>query len=263
MSVAGPTTVCGLPAGIRACLFDLDGVLTDTRTLHVRAWTEMFDGYLSGHTEPFVPFDPDADYRDYVDGRTRYDGARAFLRSRGIDLPEGDPSDPPTRETVCGLANRKNELELALMAREGIVAIPGSVRYAQAARRAGLGRAVVSSSANCRAVLASAGIADLFDEVVDAVVARRRGLRGKPAPDTFSAAAQALGVDEPHAAVFEDATAGVTAGRSGGFGYVVGVDRGGNRDALLGAGADTVVEDLSELLGKTRECAPGSPDAPQ
>jgi beta-phosphoglucomutase family hydrolase len=242
----------GLPAGIRACLFDLDGVLTQTARVHAAAWKQMFDEFLRERSkrtgEPSVPFDPVRDYDEYVDGKPRYDGVRSFLASRGIELPEGEPSDPPAAETVHGLGNRKNELVLALIERDGVQAYDGSVRYVQAVRDAGLRRAVVSSSANTCQVLVAADIADLFEEVVDGIVAEREHLKGKPAPDTFLAAARALDVAAANAAVFEDALAGVAAGRAGRFGFVVGVDRAGQADALREHGADVVVSDLAELL---------------
>ncbi|HEX2043398.1 MAG TPA: beta-phosphoglucomutase family hydrolase [Acidimicrobiales bacterium] len=242
----------GLPGTIRAGLFDLDGVITRTATVHAAAWKEMFDAFLrarAGATgEPFVPFDVGKDYGLYVDGKPRADGVRSFLASRGIDLPEGSPDDPPEAETVRGLGNRKNELVLQLIRTEGVSVYEGSVRYLHAARDAGLARAVVSSSANTLDVLRSAGLVDLFDVRVDGVVAVERGLRGKPAPDTFLAAAHDLGVEPADAAVFEDALAGVEAGRAGNFGFVVGVDRVGHGDALRARGADIVVTDLKELL---------------
>lgn len=246
-------TSLGLPEVVRACLFDLDGVLTETATLHAAAWKEMFDSYLRQRAartgEPFVPFDEIADYDEYVDGKPRYDGVRSFLSSRGIELPEGDPGDPPTAETVHGLGNRKNELVQQLIRERGVRAYPSSVRYVRAVREAGLPCAVVSSSANCHEVLVAAGIDDLFQGRVDGVVAAREHLRGKPAPDTYLAAARLLGVQPPEAAVFEDALAGVEAGRAGGFAFVVGVDRAGQADALKERGADVVVSDLAELLG--------------
>jgi len=242
----------GLPSGIRACLFDLDGVLTQTARVHAQAWKEMFDAFLRQRSErigePFVPFDPVADYSAYVDGKPRYDGVRSFLASREIELPEGDPSDPPSAETVCGLGNRKNELVLALLRRDGVQVYEGSVRYVRAVRDAGIHRAVVSASANTREVLKAAGIEDLFEVRIDGIVAAERHLRGKPAPDPFLAAAEQLKVPAADAAVFEDALAGVEAGRAGNFGYVVGVDRVGQRQALLEHGADVVVDDLAELL---------------
>jgi beta-phosphoglucomutase family hydrolase len=241
-----------IPAHIHALLFDLDGVLTQTAKVHAAAWKEMFDEYLRERAqrtgEPFRPFDAHADYDAYVDGKPRYDGVRSFLASRGIDLPQGTPDDPPGKETVDGLGNRKNELVLKLIHDQGVQPYEGSVRFVRAAIEAGYPRAVVSSSTNCRDVLRAAGIDDLFDTIVDGVVAEREQLRGKPAPDTFLAAARALGKQAAESAVFEDALAGVEAGRAGGFGWVVGVDRVGQRDALLAHGADIVVEDLAELL---------------
>jgi beta-phosphoglucomutase family hydrolase len=244
--------VLGLPDSVRACLFDLDGVLTQTATLHAAAWKEMFDAYLRERAErtggAFVPFDAKDDYDEYVDGEPRYDGVRSFLASRGIELPEGESSDPPTAETVHGLGNRKNELVLRLIRERGVEAYEGSVRYLRAARDAGLRRAVVSSSSNCRDVLAAAGIEDLLETRIDGIVAEREHLRGKPAPDTFLAGARALGVEPAEAAVFEDALAGVAAGRAGSFGCVIGVDRVGQAEALRQHGADLVVSDLAELV---------------
>ena len=242
----------GLPATIRACLFDLDGVLTKTATVHAAAWKEMFDGFLRERAThdgtDFVPFDSAHDYDEYVDGKQRADGVRSFLASRGIELPEGTPDDPPEAETVAGLGNRKNVLVLEMIHTRGVEAYAGSVDYVRAARGAGLRRAVVSSSANCGEVLEAAGIADLFELRVDGIVAAREHLRGKPAPDTFLAGARKLGVEPAEAAVFEDALAGVAAGAAGKFGIVVGVDRTGQADALREHGADIVVSDLAELL---------------
>jgi beta-phosphoglucomutase family hydrolase len=233
----------GLPAGIRACLFDLDGVLTQTAELHAEAWKQTFDAFLRERSlckpERFVPFDPVHDYERYVDGRPRYDGVRAFLAARTI---EADPA------MVTALGDRKNELALELIRRHGLEPYEGSVRYVRAVRAAGLRRAVVSASANCRTVLAAAGLTDLFEVRIDAARAEEAHLRGKPAPDTFLAAAQGLGVEPEAAAVFEDALAGVAAGYAGRFGFVVGVDRTGHADELRRAGADVVVSDLSELL---------------
>ncbi len=242
----------GLPPTIRACLFDLDGVLTQTATAHAAAWKEMFDAFLRARAdktgEPFVPFDPVVDYRAYVDGKPRYDGVRSFLASRGIELPEVAPNNSEGVETIRGLGDRKNELVREMIHRVGVTTFEGSVRYVLAARQAGLHRAVVSASENTREVLAAAGISDLFEVRIDGVVAREEGLRGKPAPDTFLAAARELGVVPDEAAVFEDALAGVEAGRAGRFGFVVGVDRTGRAEALRGHGADIVVSDLAELL---------------
>ncbi|MDH2388877.1 beta-phosphoglucomutase family hydrolase [Streptomyces sp. HNM0663] len=242
----------GLPDHVRTCLFDLDGVLTRTAVVHAAAWKEMFDAYLRERADRegavFTPFDAVHDYDAYVDGRPRADGVRTFLASRGIELPEGEPDDPPEAETVTGLGSRKNALVLRKIREEGVAAYDGSVAYVRAVRDAGLRRAVVSSSANCRDVLAAAGIEDLFDERIDGVVAREQRLRGKPAPDTYLAAARALDAEPGAAAVFEDALAGVAAGRAGGFGLVVGVDRTGQADELRAHGADVVVRDLAELM---------------
>jgi len=246
------TSAPNLPEDQRACLFDLDGVLTETAKIHSKAWKQMFDAYLRGRAEregeDFVEFDAGEDYNDYVDGKPRYDGVRSFLASRGIELPEGSEDDQPDAESVCGLGNRKNQLVLELMKRDGVQAYPGSVRFVEAARDAGLRRAVVSSSANCEAVLRAAGIEELFEERIDGVVAKREELRGKPAPDTYLAAAKALGVEPAAATVFEDALSGVEAGRAGDFGFVVGVDRVHHADALREHGASVVVTDLAELL---------------
>jgi beta-phosphoglucomutase family hydrolase len=242
----------GLPSEIRACLFDLDGVLTQTARVHAVAWKEMFDAFLGTHAAAtgggFLPFDPVRDYEEYVDGKLRYDGVRSFLASRGIDLPEGDPTDPPDAETICGLGNRKNELVLLLIQRGSVETFEGSVLYVRAVRDAGLRRAVVSASKNCHDVLVAAGIDGLFERVIDGIVAEREPLKGKPAPDTFLAGARALGVGPAEAAVFEDALAGVAAGRAGRFGFVVGVNRSGQAEALRAHGADVVVSDLEELL---------------
>ena len=242
----------GLPDTITACLFDLDGVLTQTAKVHAEAWKSMFDEFLKGwaerHGQPFVAFDKVDDYDTYVDGKPRYDGVRSFLGSRGIELPQGTPEDPPGAETVDGLGNRKNKLVLDLIHDQGVEPYEGSVSFVHAVTEAGLQRAVVSSSTNCRDVLRAAGIDDLFDEIVDGVVADREHLKGKPAPDTYLAGARELGVEPSAAAVFEDALAGVDAGRAGEFGFVVGVDRVGQADALRAHGADVVVRDLGELL---------------
>jgi beta-phosphoglucomutase family hydrolase len=246
--------VIGLPPEIEACLFDLDGVLTQTAKVHAAAWKTTFDEFLRRRAqerdERFREFDAVRDYDEHVDGKPRYEGVRSFLDSRNIDLPQGAPSDPPQADTIDGLGNRKNELVLELIERDGVQAYEGSVRFVRAARDAGLRRAVVSSSTNCRDVLVAVGILDLFEVIVDGVVAEHEHLAGKPAPDTFLAAARKLGVQPAHAAVFEDALAGVEAGRAGRFGFVVGVDRVGQADALKQHGADVVVEDLAELLEK-------------
>jgi beta-phosphoglucomutase family hydrolase len=244
--------VLGLPDKIAACLFDMDGVVTRTAVVHDAAWKQMFDDFLRKRAErtgeKFVPFDPVHDYDEYVDGKPRLEGTRAFLQSRSISLPEGSPDDPAGAETIWGLSNRKNELVLEVLARDGVEVYDGSFRYITAARAAGLRTAIVSSSANTAQVLDTAGISHLFDVRVDALVAKAKGLRGKPAPDTFLEAARELGVEPAQATVFEDALAGVAAGRAGGFGYVVGVDRVGQAAALRQHGADVVVSDLADLL---------------
>ncbi|MFG1912213.1 beta-phosphoglucomutase family hydrolase [Kribbella sp. NPDC048928] len=242
----------GLPTGIQACLFDLDGVLTDTAAVHAAAWKEMFDEFLTDyagqHGIAFVPFDARAEYDAYVDGKPRASGVRDFLTARGITLPDGTPDDPPAAMTVNGLGNRKNEAVQRRIRTEGVHVFEGSRRYLQAAVEAGLRRAVVSSSANTREVLDVTGLAQYVEEIVDGITIRTEGLKGKPAPDTFLAAAERFGVDPSQAVVFEDALAGVAAGRSGHFGHVVGVDRVGQADDLKSHGADVVVRDLSELL---------------
>jgi beta-phosphoglucomutase family hydrolase len=227
----------GLPDGVTACLFDLDGVLTKTAEVHARAWKQMFDEFLKARGER--PFDLVDDYDEYVDGKPRLDGVRDFLASRGIELPDDE---------IRRLAEAKNEIVLRMIREDGVDPYEGSVRYLHAARDAGLRRAVVSSSHNCRDVLVAAGIEDLLEIRIDGVVSEERHLRGKPAPDTFLAAAEELGVAREHAAVFEDALAGVAAGSAGGFGCVVGVDRAGQRDALREHGATIVVDDLADLL---------------
>jgi beta-phosphoglucomutase family hydrolase len=241
-----------VPRGITTCLFDLDGVLTQTAKVHAQAWKTMFDDFLRDwaqkHDEPFREFDRPTDYDEYVDGKPRLDGVRSFLESRGIDLPAGSPSDPADAETIHGLGTRKNDLVLELIREQGVDPYEGSVRFVQAARDRGLRRAVVSSSTNCQEVLIAAGIEDLFEVRIDGVVAEKAGLAGKPAPDTFLEGARRLDAEPGRAAVFEDALAGVEAGRAGSFGWVVGVDRSGQADALREAGADVVVCDLGELL---------------
>ncbi len=242
----------GLPDHVNTCLFDLDGVLTQTAKVHAAAWKQMFDDFLKARAEQrgeqFVAFDKVTDYDEYVDGKPRYDGVRSFLESRKIELPQGTPDDSPGQETIDGLGNRKNEIVLKIIEDQGVEPYEGSVRYVNAARDAGLRRIVVSSSTNARDVLEHAGIIDLFEDIVDGTVADRDHLKGKPAPDTFLEGAKLAGVDASQAAVFEDALAGVAAGRAGNFGHVVGVDRVGQADELLRHGADVVVKDLSELL---------------
>ncbi|HEX7095815.1 MAG TPA: beta-phosphoglucomutase family hydrolase [Acidimicrobiales bacterium] len=248
-SVARPE---GMPEGVIACLFDLDGVLTSTANAHAVAWKETFDEFLREHSrltgDELRPFDLPADYLAFVDGKLRLDGVRSFLASRGISVPEGSDDDPATARTVHGIGRRKNERYLEIVHDRGVDVHEGSVKFVRAARDAGLRRAVVSASKNCQAVLQAAGIEELFEVRVDGVVAVANGLRGKPAPDMFLHAARELGVRPEQCAVFEDAVAGVEAGRAGAFGWVVGVDRSGNADALKAMGADVVVRDLAELL---------------
>jgi beta-phosphoglucomutase family hydrolase len=247
--------VLGLPDEVTACLFDLDGVLTDTAAVHAKAWKEMFDAYLQAKTPAdgaeFVPFDIDKDYGDYVDGKPRADGVRSFLESRDIHLPEGDPDDPAGAETINGLGNRKNELLLERIHTDGVETFEGSRRYLEAAKAAGLRRACVSSSNNTADVLHVTGLEDLIELRIDGIVARENELPGKPAPDTYLFAAKELGVSATRAAVFEDAIAGVESGQAGGFGAVIGVDRVGHGPALAAHGATKVVKDLSELLGES------------
>jgi beta-phosphoglucomutase family hydrolase len=246
MAVGG-TTEYGLPSGIVACLFDLDGVLTDTASVHRAAWKQMFDEFLRQRDGAgFTPFSQQ-DYNTYVDGKPRADGTRDFLASRDITLPEGERADPPTARTIQGLSTRKNDLVREHMDTDGVAIFPTSVAYVREVRAAGLRTAVVSASENTARVLDVVGIADLFEARIDGVVTRERGLAGKPAPDTYLAGAAALGADASQAAVFEDALSGVAAGRAGDFGFVVGVDRVGHADALREHGADVVVTDLAEL----------------
>jgi beta-phosphoglucomutase family hydrolase len=244
----------GLPDGVKACLFDMDGVVTQTAVVHAAAWKEMFDEFLRARAKStgteFVPFDAHAEYDAYVDGKPRLDGTRSFLESRGIELPEGKADDPPGTPTIYGLSNRKNDLVLAKLAQGGVQVYEGTVTYIRSVREKGIATAIVSSSANTKQILDSAGLADLFDVRVDGLIATERGLRGKPAPDTFLAAATELHLTASQAAVFEDALAGVEAGHAGHFALVVGVDRVGQADELSKHGADIVVKDLAELLDK-------------
>ena len=242
----------GLPDDVHACLFDLDGVLTDTASVHTKAWTAMFDAFLKQHAEqsdqPFVPFDPVEDYLKYVDGKKREDGVRSFLASRGIELPDGDPDDSGDKDTVYGLGTRKNDAFQETLQSDGVKVFDGSRRYLEKVAAAGLATAVVSSSANTRQVLEITGLEKFIQQRVDGVTLREEHIAGKPAPDSFLRAAQLLGVEAAAAAVFEDALSGVEAGHAGHFGYVVGVDRVGHADALRQHGADVVVTDLAELL---------------
>jgi beta-phosphoglucomutase family hydrolase len=242
----------GLLPHIVACLFDLDGVLTQTAKIHARAWKEMFDAFLKERaprtSQEFRPFDAVGDYDEYVDGKPREDGVRSFLAARRISLPEGSDDDPPEAETIHGLSQRKDDIFLELIHAHGVEAYEGSVRYLHAARAAELKLAVVSSSKNCSEVLRAARLHDLVDAQVDGNVAHARGLAGKPAPDAYLEAARMLGSTPPQSAVYEDALAGVAAGRAGGFGLVVGVDRAGQAAALREHGADVVVHDLADLM---------------
>ncbi|MFE7753035.1 beta-phosphoglucomutase family hydrolase [Streptomyces sp. NPDC057428] len=238
----------GLPAHIQACLFDMDGVITKTAVVHAAAWKQAFDEFLRRrYGASFTAFDSEHDYNEYVDGKPRADGVRSFLASRDITLPEGSPEDSGDQETVRGLGNRKNALLLERIRTSGVEAYPSTLRYVRAVRQRGLRTGVVSSSVNCRAILQSVQAEDLFDVRVDGLVAAERGLAGKPRPDTFLAAAEELGVKASVSAVFEDALAGMEAGRSGHFGYVVGLDRVGQADALRAHGADIVVPDLADM----------------
>jgi len=238
--------VTKLPAQCRACLLDLDGVLTPTVDYHRRAWSRLFAAVLAG--QPGVTPYSDADYYRLVDGRPRYDGVRAVLASRGLDRPTGSPDDPPSTATVCGLGNLKNRLFLDELSSRPLAPYPGSLRLVAALARDGVALAVVSGSKNARQVLASAGLSETFASVIDGEEAAALGLAGKPAPDTFLEAARRLGVPPAHCAVIEDSLGGVAAGRAGGFSPVIGVDRGVGRDALLAHGAEWVVTDLSELV---------------
>jgi beta-phosphoglucomutase family hydrolase len=244
----------GLPDGVHACLFDLDGVLTDTASVHKKAWKAMFDSYLRERadrtSEPFVEFDTASDYLSYVDGKKREDGVRAFLSARGITLPEGNPDDDPSAETVHGLGNRKNELFHQTIRDDGVKVFEGSRRYLEAVADAQYPVAVVSSSANTREVLEVTGLDKYVQQRVDGVTLREEHIEGKPAPDSFLHAAHLLGVEPAEAAVYEDALAGVEAGKRGQFGCVVGVDRVGQADALRHSGATVVVTDLAELLNR-------------
>ncbi|MBB4910147.1 HAD family hydrolase [Actinophytocola algeriensis] len=235
----------GLPDHITACLFDLDGVLTGTAALHRAAWKETFDPLLAARG---LPEFTEADYNNHVDGRPRFDGVRAFLTSRGIELPDGPPDAEPSDDTVQGVGNRKNVRVQEIIAERGVNPYPGSVRYLDAAKAAGLRIGVVTSSANGQAVLEAAELTKYVEARIDGVVITERKLHGKPAPDSFLAGAEALGTAPANAAVFEDALSGVQAGKAGHFGFVVGVDRVGQADELRAHGADLVVTDLDQLL---------------
>lgn len=239
----------GLPDNVTTCLFDLDGVLTQTATVHAAAWKQAFDEFLKQRDpEHFTPFDKRHDYDEYVDGKPREDGVRDFLASRGIQLPEGSPDDGPGKATVYGLGNRKNAEVQRRILTDGVDVYEGSRRYLQATRDAGLRRIVVSSSANTEQVLRVTGLEQYVQGRVDGVTLREQNLRGKPAPDPFLAGAKLAGAEPGNAAVFEDALSGVESGRAGKFGYVIGVNRVDQADALREHGADVVVDDLADLL---------------
>jgi len=237
--------------GLKAIICDLDGVVTDTAAVHATAWKTLFDDFLKARAEreggSFVPF-TDGDYLHSVDGKPRYDGVRTFLASRGITLPEGTPEDGPDAQTVCGLGNRKNNAFKTVIERDGVTMFNQAVALIRRLRAEGMRAAVVSSSKNCGPVLASAGLTDLFEAQVDGIYAADRGLPGKPAPDTFIEGARLVGVAPAESIMVEDAMSGVQAGRAGGFGLVIGIDRGAGEAALLENGADIVVKDLGDFL---------------
>lgn len=236
---------------VQAVIFDTDGVITDTAAVHAAAWKQLFDSFLEQRAQAagdeFVPFDPDEDYRRYVDGKPRYDGVASFLESRGISLPRGEPDDPPSVETICGLGNQKNQFFVNHLRTQGVKAFSSTVEFIHELQALGIHTAVISASKNCKEVLEAAGVLGLFEVRVDGVVSAELGLAGKPDPAVFLEAARRLGVPTADAAVVEDAIAGVEAGRRGEFGLVVGVDRTGHPDELAAGGADIVVSDLSEL----------------
>ena len=246
----GPVTTLGLPDQITTLLFDLDGVLTDTASVHKRAWKQTFDDYLRRHAPGQPEFDVEHDYLTYVDGKPREDGVRDFLASRDIHLPDGQRIDAAGTQTVWGIGNQKNDVVQQQIAQHGVEVYEGSRRYLQAAQEAGLRRIVVSSSANTELVLRVTGLAQYVEGRVDGVTLAEQHIKGKPAPDSFLAGAKLAGVEPAQAAVFEDALSGVAAGRAGRFGIVVGVDRVGQADALREHGADVVVQDLADLLGQ-------------
>jgi trehalose 6-phosphate phosphatase len=243
-----PLEVLGRPLDV--FLFDLDGVVTRTATLHARAWKRLFDEFLSsleGDPERLAPFRLPEDYLAYVDGKPRYEGVRSFLQSRAIELPWGDPKDSPDERSVCGLGNRKDRYFNEVLAQEGVEVFPTTIALINTLRTRGVGTACVSSSKNCRPILERAGIIHLFDVIFDGRDLERERLAGKPRPDAFLRAADLLGVSPARSAVVEDALSGVAAGKAGGFGLVIGVDRGAGREALLEAGGDVVVTDLAEV----------------
>lgn len=238
-----------LAQGLAAFLFDLDGVVTKTATIHARAWKQLFDGFLTARAggKQFTAFRLPEDYTAYVDGKPRYDGVRSFLQSRGIELPWGDPEDPPDAETICGLGNTKDRLFAEVMHRDGVQVFDGTIALIKALRARGRRIACVSSSKNCRPVLELAGLIGLFDAIVDGNDIEQEHLTGKPAPDSYLRGAELLAAKPEQAAVIEDAVSGVAAGQAGRFKLVIGIDRGAGRAALLKAGADVVVDDMSEF----------------
>lgn len=246
-----PSSAGGMLAPYDALLFDLDGVITDTASLHARAWKELFDEFLArwsdAHGLPMQPFTIEGDYRRYVDGKRRYDGVASFLESRGISLPRGEPTDGPDAQTVSGLGNRKDGYFLAALDDQGVEVFDDAVALLDAVRAAGKRSAIVSASENCERILRRAGLLDRFDARVTGIEAAAWHLPGKPAPDTFLKAAELLGVPPARAVVLEDAISGVQAGKAGGFGLVVGVDRGEAGEGLAANGADIVLRDLREL----------------
>jgi HAD superfamily hydrolase (TIGR01509 family) len=255
------TTVARLDwDSVHAVLFDLDGVITPTAEVHMHAWAAMFTPFLAQHgVAPYTT----QDYFEHIDGKPRYDGVAALLSARGVELAWGDPADPPGTQSVCGLGNLKNAAFAEILVRDGVTPYPGSVALLDALDRVGTRTAIVSSSANAPQVLEAAGLLDRFETVVDGAVARARQLPGKPRPDTYQYAADALGVQHSTAVVVEDAVSGVRAGAAGDFAAVVGVDRGAGADTLLAAGADVVVQDLAELVPGARAVPPGRPGGPQ
>jgi len=238
---------------IKAAIFDLDGVITKTALVHSSAWREMFNDYLryreKHYAEPFREFTHSDDYLPYVDGLPRYKGIVSFLESRGINIPWGDPSDAPDRETICGLGNKKNAYFNRILDRDGVEVYKSTVDLVIELKASGIRTGVASSSKNCESVLTAAGLTGLFETMVDGIVSARLGLKGKPEPDIFVTACNNLGADPGQSVVFEDAVSGVQAGRNGNFGLVVGIAREGNQQDLLNGGADIVVEDLSDLGG--------------
>ena len=238
-------------ADYQAAIFDMDGVVTRTATVHARAWKEMFDAFLQAHAErtgtPFIPFDEETEYWEHVDGLPRQEGVRRFLAARGIDLPEGEEDDPPEYDTIHGLGRRKDALIQAVIERDGVEVFPDWLERVRQWRAAGVRTAIVSSSRNCRRMIEAAGIEDLFDARVDGETARELGLRGKPDADIFLVAAERLGVAPGQSVVFEDAISGVQAGAAGPFALVVGVARHDNHDVLRAHGADVAVAALTEL----------------